>query len=290
MAYTSFTDLVNATLRAVNELADGTSGWQTEVEEIVVRQHRRLIAFCAWSCLEQYPPATIIVPASITDATVTIAAGGTAGTFGGPAANYAATKLGWKFWPDGEDYSIRISAHTAAAAAFTSPGAPETLTAAAGKLFQDEHSLPSDVNFLLNAGWTNAGSPIDLKNDETLREDYGNPTAFGWPPVLGVRLGKSRVRFSHVPTDGKKLVEIPYTYDPGDPSGASAMTIEEYLRTLLAQMCLGPALRLKRGFAQANTEETLALRQMDDAKKTEEDRRRAILGNRSSAQRRSAYA
>lgn len=286
----TFESLVAHILSHLNEPEDGTSGWDDDVREIVVKQARRLYAFYGWISLEKHPPAILIVPQLITDATVTIAAGGTAGTFGGPAANYAATKLGWKFRPSGADYYLRISVHTAASTAFTSPGAPVALTASAGRLYQDEIDLPSDFKFLLNAAWSNAGVPIPIISDETLRDDHREPTAEGWPATAAALIGATRLRFSSVPSDAKKIVEVPYTYDPGDPSGTSTLAIESSLRTLLAQMCYGPAWRLKRSFAQATTEEQLAIRQMEEAKDAEERKRRPIAGNISSSQRRAAYA
>lgn len=289
-ALNSYEDLIAHTLDAINEPTDGTSGWDGPVREIVVKQHRRLIGFFGWICLEKYPPATVLVPTSISDLTVTVTAGGTAVTLGGPVANYAATKLGWKFQPSGKDYYLRITAHTATSSAATIAGAPEALTASAGVLYQDELDLPSDCNFLLNAAWARGGVPVPIKSDETARDEYREPVSAGWPPTSAVRLGKARIRVTSYPNDGIKLLEIPYTYDPGDPSGSSAMSIEAYLRTLLAQMALGPSLRLKHSYAQALTEEQLAIRQMDEAKDAEEKKRKPIAGNLSSAQKRPAYS
>lgn len=292
MALDSFTDIQQAILGSINEPIDGSSGWLTEVQDIIQKQHRRLISHHPYGCLEKDPPAILIVPAAITSDTVTIASGSTAGTFGG-TAYLTQSFAGWKFTPNSKAYALRILTHTLGLAAFTAAGAPDTLTASAGTLYQDEFSLPSDLNFIMNCGWADNGAPITVISDERARQDGRiQPSSAAWPPGSATRLGKSKLRFSNYPGvgTGAKMVEIPYVYDPGDPSGASALAIEPYLRTLLMQLALGPAHRLKRNYAQANTEEMLSLKQLSDAVDTESRRLRAVRGHLSNEQRRAAYS
>ena len=279
----SFNDLLALVLSKSDEETDGTSDWAMDAQSALIEQHRLLIGLYPWLSLEKYPPGVVLVPAVITSATITITAGQTSGTFGGSAANYAASKLRYKFRPTGKDYAIRITAHTAESTSFTADAAPETLSAQAGNLYLDEVALPSDFHLFVNACWTHGGQPIPVKSEEDLRRDWDLTSGSSWPPKMACRVGQSRVRFSHVP-DAQKRVEIPYTYDPGDPSGASTMTIESYLRPILAQMALPTVLRLKKALGEAREADAIAQRMLSRAIERENNLRRALFGRISQEQ------
>lgn len=279
----SYADIKARILSRANEETDGTSDWDADAGTAVVAAHRRLIGLYPWMALEKYPPGVVLVPAAITDLLITTTAGQTGATFGGAAASYAATRLHYKIIPTGKDYLIRVTAHTAGATALTVDAAPETLAAVACFVYLDEVDLPSDFNLFVNLAWTNGGEPIRVIGDEKVRADYPGSASTSWPPARAVRIGKTKVRFSSVP-DARKRVEIPYTFDPGDPSGSSEMSIDDHLRVVLVEMALPEVLRLKKAEQEARAVEVLAERMMARAIDREQQRRRSLFGQMSHEQ------
>src|SRR3990167_7408943 len=166
----SFNDLLALVLSKSDEETDGTSDWATDAQSAIIEQHRLLIGLHPWLSLEKHPPGVVLIPAAITDATITVTAGQTSGTFGGPAANYAASKTHYKFRPTNKDYAIRVTAHTAASASFTADAVPEDLSAQAGTLYLDNVALPSDFHLPVNGLWTHGGDFIPIKGEEDLRK------------------------------------------------------------------------------------------------------------------------
>ncbi len=280
---TSFADIKNSALNRANEAQDGTSDWDASAATAVTAAHRRLVALYPWICLEKYPPAAVLVPAMITDLTITTTAGLAAATWGGAAASYAASLKNYKIIPSNVDYVLRVLTHTAAVAALTVDAAPETLAAVACVVYLDEVDLPSDFNLFVNAAWTNGGVPIRIRSDESSRNDYPPSASPSWPPVEAVRVGPTKLRFSSVP-DAKKRVEIPYTYDPGDPTGAAALAIDGPLRSLLVDLALPEVLRLKKAEAEARQIEVTTERLLARAVDREHQLRRSLFGQLSHEQ------
>ena len=279
----SFANVQNFVLTKMNEEIDDTSDWLADVRTIVTAKHRELVAHYPWMSLEKYPPAVVLAPAVITTLTLTITGGQTSLTLGGPAAGYAGDLDNYKLIPSGADYIIRITAHTAGSTSATVDAAPVTLAAVACTAFLDEVDLPSDFHLFINGGWTNGGHFIAIKPHEVLQKDYPEKVGASWPPKFAARIGATKLRFSHYP-DARKRVEIPYTYDPGDPSGTGTMTIDGYLRTVLAQMALPDALRLKHAEAEARIAETRAEMALARAVEHERKLRLAMFGTLSHEQ------
>ena len=279
----SFSDVKNRVLSRANEEVDGTSDWDADAGTAVVAAHRRLVGFYPWMALEKYPPGVVLVPAAVTDLLITTTAGQTSATFGGPAASYATSRKDWKIIPTGKDYPIRVTAHTAAATALTVDAAPETLAAVACTVYQDEVDLPSDFMFFLNCAWTNGGEPIRVRGDEQTRVDYPDQAGTSWPPVQAVRIGKTKLRFSSYP-DARKRVEIPYTFDPGDPSGTGTMSIDDHLRVVLVELARPEVLRHKKAEAEAQRIELLAQGMLARAADRDRQLRRSLLGQLSREQ------
>ncbi len=279
----SFNDVKNSVLSRANEESDGTSDWEGNAVTAVTAAHRRLVGLYPWMCLEKYPPGVVLVPATITDLLVTTTAGGAAATWGGAAASYAASLKYYKIIPSGKDYVLRVATHVAGTTALTLDAAPESLAAVACTVYLDEVDLPSDFNLFVNLAWTNGGEPIRIRGDEKGRADYPPNEGTSWPPVEAVRIGKTKIRFSHHP-DARKRVEIPYAFDPGDPSGSGEMSIDGHLRMLLVDMALPEVLRLKKAESEAQRIETLTERLLARAIDREQQLRRSLFGQMSAEQ------
>lgn len=252
---TSFEDLVDACLTRANEETDGTSDWDSEARMAVIAAHRRLVNKFPWVSLEKYPPGRLLTTAAITTLTLTVAAAGTSVAVTLSAVP-AQTITNWMIVPRGKDYAMRVTAGGATATP-TVDVAPEAIASAlACDIYQDEYDLASDFNLFVNGLWTRDNDLIPVLDDERVRLATGVPAPQGWPVKCAALIGRQKIRLSGWDTS-RHPVEYPYTYDPGDPSGTSAMTIESRLRSLLAEMALPTVLDLKRGFTEAQKQRVL---------------------------------
>lgn len=269
----SFEDAVDLVLSKANEETDGSSDWDLEARAAVVAQHRRLVNLFPWVCLEKSPPGMLLTTAAITSLTIAVAAAGigVAVTLSAvPSRDITGEKITL-----GKDYVLRVLSGGTTATPIVDM-VPEVIAAGtACTVYQDEYNLASDFNMLVNGLWTRAGRFIPVTDDErTRRTAWGPaPSQQGWPPRMATMVGAQRIRVSGWDTQ-RHPIEYPYTYNPGDPSGTGAMTIEPRLRALLVTMALPEVLDLKRGFA-----ESLKLRQfepglIEEAKDTDHRRRR----------------
>lgn len=163
------------------------------------------------------PPGVIVTTPEITTGTVTLTQGSTSGTFSsGPAASVA----GRKIYADDDGIVCRISAHTAAATAFTLdanyPGAGGS--GLAYHLFQDEYDLASDFlvprsrPFLKDC---EGAYQIDLVSEAELDSWYPYP-----PQQSGTTLqacafvGDKKLRVAPWPRDYRRW-EYEYNHHPG---------------------------------------------------------------------------
>ena len=192
------------------------------------------------------------------------------------SAAHSETILNWKIVPRGKDYAMRVTAGGAGSTP-TVDVVPEVLAAGtACDIYQDEYDLASDFNLFVHGLRTRREVGIPVISDERFRDRATTPAARGWPAARAVLIGPQKIRISHWDTV-RNPIEYPYTYNPGDPSGTGAMTIEARLRALLAEMALPECLELKRGGAEANAARIRVWGQggmMDEAKEVDAMRRR----------------
>lgn len=270
----SFEDVVDAVLTRANEETDGTSDWDSEARMLVVAHHRRLVNAYPWLCLEVYPPGRLLTSAGITTLTLTAASVGLAQTVT-LSADPAGSILGWKIAPRGTDYAMRVTADNGSMP--TVDVVPEVLAAGtACDLYQDEYDLAATFNLFVSGLYTRREDPIPVLDDERLRRASTIPAKRGWPAESAALIGPRKIRLSHWDTL-RHPIEYPYTFDPGDPSGSSEMTIEGRLRVLLVEMALPDLLDLKRGFGEADKKRIAVFGQggmLDEAKDVDRRRRR----------------
>lgn len=276
----SFEDVVDWILTQANEETDGTSDWDSEARAAVVAAHRELVNLYPWLSLEKYPPGVLLTRAPITTLTLTAATVGTTVAVTLSAAP-SVDISNWHINPAGKDYAYRVTADGTLATP-TVDIVPETIAAGTKcTIYQIEYALASDFNLFLNGMWARAGRAIPVLDDEQHRLRSNVPARQGWPPDNASLIGRQRVRFSSYGS-AREPVEYPYTYDPGDPSGTSALTIESRLRPLLAEMALPDLLDLKRGFAEAERRRQRLPAMIEGAIEVDRMRRRGgVLGRQS---------
>ncbi len=231
--YDSFNDIVADVLERGDELTDGNSDWDAAVRRSVVRAFHYLHNTHPFWWVEVTPPGVFLTVAPITSLTLTVATAGEGAT-GTLSATYASSLTGYKIRPAGEDYSMRVTAHTAASDSVTLDAAPEALAAGTEiTIFKDEYDLVSTVGMLVDGLWTGRGEFIALKSEDHIRQNYPDPPDAAWPPECFTRITKRRIRLSQYP-DRVARIEYPYTQIPADPSGATDLVIDQNFRWVLA--------------------------------------------------------
>ena len=231
--FDSFEDVVLDVLERGDEETDGSSDWDAAARRAVVRAHHFICNTHPFWFLEVTPPGVFLTKAPITSLTLTVATAGesVAGTL---SAVYADSLAGWKIVPTGTEYSLRITAHAAGAAAVTLDAAPEALAAGTAiTIVKDEYDLISTVGMLVDGLWTGRGEFIALKSEDFIRTGYPDPPRSGWPPECFTRITKTKIRLSQYP-DRVARIEYPYTQMPADPSGATALVIDQNFRWMLS--------------------------------------------------------
>lgn len=252
MGFDTYNALKIAVLGAAQEEDDGTSDWDTQAGDAIIEAFRLLVIIAPWLSLRKYPPGALALLAPITTLTVTATAGTTSATL---SAAHATSLADYVFIPDGADYIIRITAHTAATDALTVDAVPETLAAKAGKIVKIEYDLASDCGILVDSCfWTLGGKRIPVVKEETLREKFPNTPQQAWPAQMAARVAKTKVRFSSFPGT-RERVEYPYSYEPSDPSGATTLVLDEHLRPLLYHWAASILFELKREYESMKIEE-----------------------------------
>ena len=168
-----------------DEVTTGSSDWDAATRRAIVRAFHVFMSAHPWWFLEVTPPGVFLTVAPITNRTITIAAAGT--TVAATLSSTVATSLtGSKLIFTGEDYSIRITAHTAGTAALTLDAAPETKAAGtAVTIVQDEYDLVSTLGLFVDGLWPGAGPFIALKSEVYIREAVPDTPESGWPPAWG---------------------------------------------------------------------------------------------------------
>lgn len=258
MPLDSFNDLLRHVLSRAGEETDSTSDFDTDAREAGIEAWRDFTTRHPWLGLRREPPGSLLTVAPITAPTITILAAGTSVT-GTLSATQSVSLVGRKLRPGGaRQWVARITAHAAGTAALTLDAVPETLAAGTAlTIFQDEVDLASDLGVFVDGLWTQSGDFIALKGEEWMRASYPDPPDQGWPAKYFARIGKRRVRFSTYPSAVER-VEYPYCYEPADPSGASALAIDAYLRPALAELWLALVFQFKgdrrQGQAEARAE------------------------------------
>lgn len=248
MALDSFDQIVTAVLDKADEgataAASDFAGAAGPAELAVIQFFRDLTKRWPWTDLVKDPPGVLLTVAKVTTLTLTVATAGSAvaGTLG---ATFTPSLAGRKVLPSGKDYHVRITAHTAGTNAVTLDAAPETLTAIATTIVQDEYDLASDVGVLVNGLWTQEGQLVRLASDEENRILWGDPPKSGWPATYFSRLTRRKIRFSSYP-DAVKRLEYPYCFEPTDPTGATTLVIGDRLRIALLKGALSEVLGMKK--------------------------------------------
>lgn len=231
--YDSFEDVVDDVLERGDEETDGTSDWDAAVRRAVVRAFHFFHNAHPFWWTEVTPPGVFLTVAPITNLTITIAAAGE-GVAATLSSTYATSLTGYKLIFSGEDYSIRITAHTAGTAALTLDAAPEAKAAGtAVTIVKDEYDLVSTVGMLVDGLWTGRGEFIALKSEDYIRTTFPDPPDSGWPPECFTRITKRRIRLSQYP-DAVHRIEYPYTQMPADPSGSGDLVIDQNFRWVLS--------------------------------------------------------
>jgi len=231
--YDSFDDIVLDVLERGDEETDGTSDWDDAVRRAVVRAFHFIHNTHPFWWTEVTPPGVFLTKAPITSLTLTVASAGEA-VAGTLSATYADSLEGWKILPTGEDYSMRITAHTAGTAAVTLDAAPEALAAGTViTIVKDEYDLVSTVGMLVDGLWTGRGEFIASKSEDYLRTNFPDPPRSGWPAECFTRITKRKIRLSQYP-DRAARIEYPYTTMPADPSGSGALVIDQNFRWVLS--------------------------------------------------------
>lgn len=220
-----------------DELTDGNSDWDDAVDRAIVRAFHFMHNSHPFWWLEKHPPGVFVTVAPITSLTITIAAAGE-GVAATLSSTYATSLAGYKLIFAGEDYSIRITAHTAGTDALTLDAAPEAKAAGtAVTIIKDEYDLASDLGLFIDGLWTGEGDFIPLKGENYIRENYIDPPEEGWPPDCFMRMTKRKIRLSQYP-DAVHRIEYPYTTMPADPSGSSDLVIDQNFRWVLSDGAL----------------------------------------------------
>jgi hypothetical protein len=231
--YDTFEDIVLDVLERGDEETDGTSDWDDAVRRAVVRAFHFIHNTHPFWWTEVTPPGVFLTKAPITSLTLTVAAAGEA-VAGTLSATYADSLADWKIIPTGEEYSMRITAHTAGTAAVTLDAAPEALAAGTEiTIVKDEYDLVSTVGMLVDGLWTGRGEFIASKSEDYIRTTFPDPPDSGWPPECFTRITKRRIRLSQYP-DRVARIEYPYTTMPADPSGSGALVIDQNFRWVLS--------------------------------------------------------
>lgn len=231
--YDSFNDIVADVLERGDEETDGTSDWDAAVRRAVVRAFHFIHNTHPFWWAEVTPPGVFLTVAPITNKTLTVAAAG-ASAAGTLSATHATSLVDHKVIPTGEEYSMRITAHTAGAAAITLDAAPEALAAGTAiTIIKDEYDLVATAGMLVDGLWTGRGDFIASKSEDYIRTTFPDPPDSGWPPEAFVRLTKRRIRLSQYP-DRVARIEYPYTQIQADPSGATDLVIDQNFRWMLS--------------------------------------------------------
>ena len=231
--FDTFNDVVADVLERGDELTTGASDWDAAVRRAVVRAFHFFMNSHPFWFTEVTPPGVFLTVAPITNRTLTIATAGT-GVTGTLSSAVADSMTGRKITPTGKDYSIRITAHTAASVTVTLDAAPETIAAGtACTIFQDEYDLVATLGMLVDGLWTGRGEFVPLKSEDFIRQNYVDPPNQQWPPDCFTRLTKRRIRLSGYP-DAVHRIEYPYTTIPADPSGSGDLVIDQNFRWVLA--------------------------------------------------------
>lgn len=242
MALDSWSDIKSYVLFRGDEPTDGSSDYDTQVENAIIEAWREIYPRAPWLDLVKDPPGVFVTSDDVTNRTLTIAAAGTsvAGTL---SSSIATSISGFKIRPTGESYILRVTAHVAGATAITLDAAPETLSAVACTIYQDEYDLASDLGAFVDGLWVD-GRLVTLRSEEWLKAHWPDPPSGATYPVNFARLGRRKIRLSHYPTSVVRG-EYPYTYDPGDPSGSADLAIPAYLRPALAEKALAVLYNMK---------------------------------------------
>jgi hypothetical protein len=231
--FDSFEDIVADVLERGDEPTDGNSDWDAATRRAVVRAFHFFNNSHPFWWLEKDPPGAFSTVAPITSLTLTVAAAGE-GVAGTLSATYATSLAGYKILPTGEDYFMRVTAHTAGTAAVTLDTAPEALAAGTEiTIIKDEYNLASDVGMLVDGLWTSDGHFIPLKSEDFIRQNFPDPPDQCWPPDCFTRLTKRKIRLSQYP-DAVHRIEYPYTQVQVDPSGSGDLVIDQNFRWVLS--------------------------------------------------------
>ena len=233
MALDSFENVRDWMLVRAGELADSTSDFNTFCTNAIVARWRELWTLWPWLELRKYPPGVILTVAPVTNLTITVTAGSTSLTLSAASA----TDLdNYVIIPDGKDYMLRVTAHTAASASVTIDAAPETLTTQACTITKIEYDLPTNCGVIVENFWAD-DTPVPLKSEEHLRRTYGERPEESWPPECIARISGTKVRLSSYST-ARERIEVPFIEELSDPSGTGTLGIPAYLRPVLAEGAL----------------------------------------------------
>ena len=237
MALDTLAELKAFVLGKGNENTDGTSPFDDLVDDLIVEAWRDLNTRHPWLGNVKYPPGVLLTRAAITNLTLTVATAGTsvAGTLSA-APSGSLSIDDFLILPDGKDYILRVTAHTADDVAVTLDAAPETLSAQACTIVPIEYDIASDVALFVDGLWTSNGQFVPLRSEEDLKRRVSDRPSSSWPPEMFARVGTTKIRLSSYGTARERL-DYPYTALPADPS-AGTLTIASYLRPVLANLAL----------------------------------------------------
>lgn len=249
-------DLVQFILTRGGEIdAGGTaadSPFYGVMDEFMGQVHRDLITRHPW--LDLLTTDAFVTTDDITTLTLTVAAAGT-DVNGTLSASQATDLTGRKIKPSGKTWIARIT-HTPPSATITLDAVPETVAAGtACVIYRDEYDLASDLGVFADGLWDQSGDFVPLVSLERLVEAHRDTQSSGARTADAfARLTRRRIRLAPYPNAVRRY-EFSYLAEPGDPSGATTLTLPAYLRPVLAEGVLALLYQMKLDRRQAEAQQ-----------------------------------
>lgn len=241
-------------LNRADEFSDGTSAFQSSMQNILTEVWRQLYLEEPWLGLRAYPPQAFVTqPASKTLLLTTTANLATASLNAAPTGlgGAAVSIANWWIMPTGKTYYLRVAAHAAGALTATlDTVAPETLAAVGCVIAQLEYSLVAQTGVLADALWAEGngfdGAFVPIRSEEELKLAFPGIPQQDWPPSVAARITPRVIRFSHYDLTAHR-VEIPYNQELDDPdvAGGTELPIPRHLRLALAEGMLAILYEMK---------------------------------------------